>query len=304
MTKQFPVQASRVTNGGVSLAVFEQGRVDAETIVLVHGWPDTHELWNRVATLLAGDFRVVSYDSRGAGESTVPSRVQDYQLSALARDLFAVIDAVSPDQPVHVLAHDWGSVETWEAVCEPGAEKAIASFSSVSGPNLDHLGKWMRSSTSKGRFRGPAEQAVASAYTVLFQIPGLCTVPLRLWFSKNWPAFLGFFDGLDPKQVSPAPTLADDMVNGLKLYRANIRSSLGKPRDRYTDVPVQLIVNKFDKAVRPVGYEDAETWVADLHRTEISAGHWSPISHPGEVAEHTRAFITSLRERRPVKQSS
>ena len=47
---------------------------------------------------------------------------------------------------MHVLAHDWGSVETWEAVCEPGAEEKIASFSSISGPNLDHLGMWIRAS--------------------------------------------------------------------------------------------------------------------------------------------------------------
>ena len=136
--------ARRVTNGSVSLAVFEQGKADGETIVLVHGWPDTHELWNRIVPLLADDFRVVSYDSRGAGESTIPSRVQDYQLSALAAIFLPSSTAVSPGKPVHVLAHDWGSVGPWEAVCEPGAEEKIASFSSISGPNLDHLGKWIR----------------------------------------------------------------------------------------------------------------------------------------------------------------
>ncbi|GAA3158169.1 hypothetical protein GCM10020255_039910 [Rhodococcus baikonurensis] len=74
MSKHSPVHAvtaRRVTNGSVSLAVFEQGKADGETIVLVHGWPDTHELWNRIVPLLADDFRVVSYDSRGAGESTI-----------------------------------------------------------------------------------------------------------------------------------------------------------------------------------------------------------------------------------------
>ena len=136
--------ARRITNGSVELAVFEEGNPDGETIVLVHGWPDTHDLWHRVVPFLTERFRVVSYDSRGAGRSTVPTRVEDYRLPALAGDLFAVIDAVSPGRPVHVLAHDWGSVEAWEAVCEPGARARIASFTSVSGPNLDHLGKWMR----------------------------------------------------------------------------------------------------------------------------------------------------------------
>lgn len=298
------VSGRRVTNGDVELAVFEQGPADGETIVLVHGWPDTHGLWQHVVPLLADTYRVVSYDSRGSGESTTAPRVQDYLLSAMADDLFAVIDAVSPGEPVHVLAHDWGSVTAWEAVCEPGAEKKIASFTSISGPNLDHLGKWMRASAARRRFAGPAAQAVASAYTVLFQIPGLCTLPLRFWFSQYWPAFLGFFDGLDPRLVNTAPTLAADMVTGLKLYRANIRPSLGKPRNRYTDVPVQLVLNRNDKAVRPVGYQDTEKWVSDLQRREIVAGHWSPISHAGEVAAHTRAFISSLLERRSEKQTS
>ena len=297
MTSSTSGTARRITNGSVDLAVFEDGNPAGETMVLVHGWPDTHELWSRVVPFLTERFRVVSYDSRGAGESTVPTRVEDYRLPALASDLFAVIDAVSPGRPVHVLAHDWGSVEAWEAVCEPGARTRIASFTSVSGPNLDHLGKWMRRRISDRRFGGPLAQAVASGYTVLFQIPGLATLPLRLWFSRHWPAFLKFFDRLDPTLVRPAPTLADDMVNGLKLYRANIRTSLFRPRERYTDVPVQLILNKNDKAVRPVGYEDTEKWAPDLRRRGVDAGHWSPISHAEDIAQLAAEFVLDVEDR-------
>ncbi|MFZ2178965.1 MAG: alpha/beta fold hydrolase, partial [Rhodococcus sp. (in: high G+C Gram-positive bacteria)] len=93
-----------VTNGNVELAVFEEGNPDGETLVLVHGWPDTHELWRGVVSSLGDRFRVISYDSRGAGRSTVPTRVTDYRLPVLAADLFAVIDGVSPGRPVHVLA--------------------------------------------------------------------------------------------------------------------------------------------------------------------------------------------------------
>lgn len=285
---------STVSNGAIDLAVFERGNPNGPTVVMVHGWPDTHELWDDVSRHLESAFRVISYDSRGAGASTVPKSVEAYRLEALASDLFAVIDAVSPDAPVHVLAHDWGSVETWEAVCEPGAASRIASFTSVSGPNLDHLGAWMRRRFAERRVGGPLEQAVASAYTVAFQIPGMATLPLKLWFSKNWPRFLGFFDGLDPAVVRPADTLARDMVNGLKRYRANIRPRLKAPRVRRTDVPVQLIVNKRDKAVRPAGYEDAAKWVSDLRRSELDAGHWSPISHPEDIARLTADFVTHL----------
>jgi pimeloyl-ACP methyl ester carboxylesterase len=69
-----------VRSGPVDLAVFEQGDPDAPTLVLVHGWPDTHHLWRGVAELLAAEFRVVSYDCRGAGESTDPGCVDGFAL--------------------------------------------------------------------------------------------------------------------------------------------------------------------------------------------------------------------------------
>ena len=114
-------QRTNVVNEGMRLAVFETGNPEGEPIVLVHGWPDTHELWSHIVPLLAEKFRVISYDSRGAGASTVPQERAAYRLSSLASDFYAVIDAVSPDRPVHVLAHDWGAVEVWEAAGEPRA---------------------------------------------------------------------------------------------------------------------------------------------------------------------------------------
>ncbi|NLU84474.1 alpha/beta fold hydrolase [Rhodococcus sp. HNM0569] len=284
-------ETRRVRNRSVELAVFESGPSDGETIVLVHGWPDTHALWTHVVPLLEENYRVVTYDSRGAGASTVPGRTEDYKLGHLAADLFAVIDAVSPDRPVHVVGHDWGSVEGWEAVCEPDAARRIASFTSVSGPNLDLLGAWARENLVRGRLRGPLAQAVASAYTVLFQVPRLADIPLRTWFAKHWPAFLRFFDGLDPADVRTGPTLASDMVAGLQLYRANIRDGLLRPRRRRTDVPVQLVLNLRDRAVRPVGYADYERYAPNLSRTTLRSGHWAPFSHPGELATAVARFV-------------
>ena len=42
-----------VRNGEIELAVYEYGNPAGETIVLVHGWPDTHNLWRAVVPLLA-----------------------------------------------------------------------------------------------------------------------------------------------------------------------------------------------------------------------------------------------------------
>lgn len=70
----------------------------------------------------------MSYDVRGAGASTAPRRILSYRLALLAEDLFAVADAVSPDRPVHVVAHDWGSIQAWERIEDvPAADARPAS---------------------------------------------------------------------------------------------------------------------------------------------------------------------------------
>ena len=124
---------------GVRIAVYEEGNPDGPTVVLVHGWPDSHVLWDGVVPLLAARFRVVRYDNRGVGGSTAPKAVSAYRMTHFADDFAAVIDALSPAEPVHVLAHDWGSVGTWEYLGRPDARDRVAAFTSVSGPSEHHL---------------------------------------------------------------------------------------------------------------------------------------------------------------------
>ncbi|HEU5030152.1 MAG TPA: alpha/beta fold hydrolase, partial [Spirillospora sp.] len=59
----------RVRSGGIELAVRERGEGNRPAVVLVHGYPDTGAMWDDVAERLAGRFRVIAYDVRGAGGS-------------------------------------------------------------------------------------------------------------------------------------------------------------------------------------------------------------------------------------------
>ncbi|WP_433725708.1 SDR family oxidoreductase [Nocardia sp. CA-129566] len=286
-----------VRSGEFDIAVFEYGDPSAETIVLVHGWPDTHHLWDAVVPLLAGRFHVVSYDTRGHGDSTRTRRAEDFRLDELASDFFAVADAVSPDRPVHVLAHDWGSVQVWEAVCEPRAAARVASFTSVSGPNLDHLAKWVRARLSRPTPRNlwqPLTQALSSGYTVFSMTPGLDQVFRVVAHEKRWQRIVSIMNDTAPSNIVLGPTFRRDAVEGLLIYRANILPRLLAPRERRTEVPVQLIVAGRDVAVRPAGYDDQHKWVSRLWRRDVPAGHWMPFSHPELLATATTELIDAV----------
>lgn len=72
-----PLPRRRVVHrGDVDLVVHEGGNPDGPVLVMVHGWPDTHRLWDGVAERLGDDFRLAAYDTRGQGgrSPTRPTR--------------------------------------------------------------------------------------------------------------------------------------------------------------------------------------------------------------------------------------
>lgn len=65
-------------------------RGDGPSVVLVHGWKQSHRLFDQAIHRLSDQFRVLAFDQRGTGESDKPER--DYGFSTLAQDLNEVLD--------------------------------------------------------------------------------------------------------------------------------------------------------------------------------------------------------------------
>ncbi len=129
----------------MDLAVTELGDRGRPTVVWSTVSPTPAPSGRRWPELLASEgFHVVAYDVRGAGASGVPDEQSDYALPVLIEDMAAVITEVTPDAPVHLVGHDWGSIQGWEAVTRTRLAGRIASFTSISGPPLDHAALWAR----------------------------------------------------------------------------------------------------------------------------------------------------------------
>jgi haloacetate dehalogenase len=70
--------AGRHRVGDVELFVRTGGRPDAPPLLLLHGFPQTHVMWRRVAERLADDFFLVLADLRGYGDSDCPPGATDH----------------------------------------------------------------------------------------------------------------------------------------------------------------------------------------------------------------------------------
>ncbi|MER5727604.1 SDR family oxidoreductase [Streptomyces sp. NPDC002138] len=290
----------RVSTGGVELCVVELGDAERPTVVLVHGYPDSKEVWSEVAERLAERFHVVLYDVRGHGRSTAPVPLRGgFTLEKLTDDFLAVADAVSPDRPVHLVGHDWGSVQGWEFATVRRTEGRIASFTSMSGPSLDHFGHWIKKRMARPTPRRAAQllgQGAKSWYVYMLHTPVLPELAWRGPLGKRWPAMLERLENI-PAGDYPTGSLPSDAANGAWLYRDNIRPRLRRPRaDAYAHVPVQLITPTGDAFLSERLYDDLELWAPDLLRRTLAAKHWVPRTRPDQLAAWIGEFVTSREE--------
>lgn len=110
---QRPVHGTphRVTSfDGTGLHAEVLGRQDAPTLVFVHGYGLSQHAWHYQRRDLRDRFRLVCYDQRGHGDSELAAS-GDYRMSALGRDLAAVLAAcVPPGRPTIVVGHSMGGM--------------------------------------------------------------------------------------------------------------------------------------------------------------------------------------------------
>src|SRR5438445_10947616 len=101
-------EAAEVESGETSIFVRWAGA--GPPLLLLHGFPQTHLMWQRVAPLLAQQFSVVCADLRGYGRSGCPPSTRDhepYSKRAMARDMVAVMARLGFQRFI-VAGHDRG----------------------------------------------------------------------------------------------------------------------------------------------------------------------------------------------------
>jgi pimeloyl-ACP methyl ester carboxylesterase len=293
------LRARRVRSDNVTLAVREHSPAGPgrPTVVLVHGYPDQQDTWDTlVARLPLDGWHVVTYDVRGAGSSDAPGRTDAYRTERLVDDLVAVLDAVLPaGARAHLVGHDWGSAQLWDAVAaehtDPRLRGRIASFTSISGPSLDHSAWLFRH--ARGRRGALLRQLLHSWYMGYFCLPVL---PALVWRLLHGP--LGRAG--EAREGLPrghwGPTLGRNAVHGLGLYRANVFRRVRRRAMLHTDVPVLVVHQERDHFLTDVFLQDLDRACPDLRVERLDAGHWGIVTHADEVAalvgQHVAAHVS------------
>ena len=109
MSDLFPgFRQRRVRASGANINLVSGG--EGPPVLLLHGYPETHAMWHKVAPQLARDYSVVCADLRGYGDSSKPRGLPDhsnYAKRAMARDMAEVMRSLGFAE-FHVVGHDRG----------------------------------------------------------------------------------------------------------------------------------------------------------------------------------------------------
>jgi haloacetate dehalogenase len=109
MTALFPgFEKRRIRTSGATINLVTGG--EGPPVLLLHGYPETHAMWHKVAPRLARDYTVVCPDLRGYGDSSKPRGLPDhsnYSKRAVALDMAEAMESLG-HLAFHVVGHDRG----------------------------------------------------------------------------------------------------------------------------------------------------------------------------------------------------
>ena len=296
------IRAGRVAlSSGVTLNVATAGPADAPPVILLHGFPESHRTWRKLAPLLADRFRLIMPDLRGFGESDRPQDVAAYDIDKLLADVFALADACNITS-FALVGHDWGGAVAWAAALR--GDPRVERLAIVNSPH-----PWIFQKSLIDN----AEQRAASQYITAFRTPGMEAAVAAMGVPKFFDK--SFAGHVDPARIEPderARSIAEWQRPGaltamFNWYRAShlvVPPPLAgvpipdwvlrlAPRIR---IPVRVVWGLADKALLPVQLEGIGEVGDDVEVVPLAGvGHFAPWEAPRAVADALAPFLDAAR---------
>ena len=272
------------------------GPPDGYPIVLTHGITCTTRAWAYQIADLANDYRVIAFDHRGHGRSSVPRR-NGYSLKHLASDLDSVLDAtLAPHERAVLAGHSMGgiTIAAWSARYRHKVHRRADAVALINTTTGDLVRKVKLLSVPHGL--SPARVLAARGLINVFggfPVPNAARIP-----SRYVVAMLAVGKDADPSVARLIHQLfAQTSPAGRGGCARMLVASLGS---RYLDldgltVPTLVIGSERDR-LTPISQSRriARTAPNVVGLVELPGGHCSMLEQPREVSRQLRALAESV----------
>lgn len=282
----------RIDTAGASINLVTGG--SGPPLLLLHGYPQTHVMWRKVAPRLAADFTVVVPDLRGYGDSSKPPADADfaaYSKRALAQDQVEVMKALGHDR-FAVAGHDRGARVTHRLVRDHPDKITRAALLDIV-PTLY-------------RFETIDQKAATGSFHWFFLIQGR-GLPERLIGSESEFFLRHMFGTLLRDQGAIEPAAFAEYLRCFQApetiratcdeYRAGASIDLAHDRaDLAQKVKLPLLILWGQHSGQGSGYDLLKVWrdhAENVRGHGIDSGHFIPEEKPDEVCAALREFFAA-----------
>lgn len=284
---------------GLTLNVATAGDPANTTVILLHGFPESHRTWRELVPRLEGDFFLVMPDQRGFAGSDKPQDVGDYKADILIDDIFALAEALDLET-FALVGHDWGGAIAWAAALR--GDPRLTRLAIVNSPHPFIFQKSLIEDE---------EQRAASQYINAFRSPGIVEMVQGKGF--DW-----FFDTTFARHVDTANIPAEErrqyiadwaqpgaFAAMLNWYRASrilvpppgVEVPLPDLLSRTfpsIKIPTLVVWGMRDLALLPLQLDGLDALIDDLTVVRLpDVGHFAPWEAGAEVADALLPFLAS-----------
>jgi len=291
----------QLTVNGLNFHVVDEGKPGDPVVLLLHGFPDSSELWRyQIPPLVAQGYRVIAPDLRGFGQSDKPPLPANYRLDLLVTDVLGIMTQLGVGK-FHLVGHDWGSALSWVLAAflsQPMSPQLLAALP----PTV--AGMWMKAaikpevlslaamSVAHPRaYKQPdIEQRQKSWYILFFQFDRAeAALPQNNWeFLRQWSNYDGELTRWTQDLSRPGALRA-----ALNWYRANAHPDRSIADDQtlpLTRVPTLGVWSSRDPHLTEGPMKGSEQFVDKTvgrwryERIE-GAGHWMQLEQPDVISK-------------------
>jgi haloacetate dehalogenase len=261
-------------------------------LLLLHGAPQTHAMWHRVAPALAASYTVVAADLRGYGDSSKPRGGGDhsaYSFRAMALDQLEVMRALGHDR-FALVAHDRGARVAHRLVRDHA--QAVERVALIDIVPTDHV-------------YANVDRALATAYFHWFFLPLPEPIPEQM-IEPVATSVLHFLlggygshlDAYEPEALAEYERCFADpaTIHGMcEDYRAAASIDLVHDADdRERLIACPLLVLWGARSVVGTLYDPIEVWktyASNVRGQALDAGHYVVEERPHETLAELRRFL-------------
>lgn len=283
----------RVTVNGTWIHALMRPNQGKPALLLLHGYPQTHAIWHKLAPLLDNDFALVLPDLRGYGDSAKPPSLPEAQNQSkrvMAQDMVELMATLGHGK-FHLVGHDRGA-RVAHRLCLDHPQSVLRVCLMDIAPTLTTYSLTNR--------------AMATAYFHWFFLIQPAPLPERLigadpqfWLHgclSRWS--MGDQGTFAPEAVAQYVRCFSD-PEAIRASCDDYRAAAGidlrhDESDAQQRITAALLVLWGAKGFVGTNYDLVSLWrekANDLRGAAIACGHFLPEEAPSEVAQQLRPFL-------------